>query len=291
MGLVIGSVTFRATVDALEAAQIIEEQEGLDVEIRQSDAGTTVFIAIPFEDDFERDESVKILSAIAPLGQPLNVRVLSDEEIARIRSRRQSTERSQREVTKEPERTRVAKEPEELPETQLTPKRTPEQIKRILEYRKSEAFRRSQRNYQQSAAGREAERRYEKTERGKERRQSYLTSEKAEQRRQEHQERQRRKRRLLKLEKSGLITEEERAELELLIQGRRGRFAITVDASEVEDPSLRAVLTFLEGNLRNPDEFTTQEAMTLLQNEGVVNASPLIDSLIINRFIQRTSEV
>jgi len=191
MPAVISIMRFRTVTDAGEYSDELEDL-GFEPQLRRTGNNFAIVVSVPSEDEFEIQEAARVLKEVKFGDREPQVRILSDQEI------RQSRERTPQ-VT---ESTPIPRRGEGL-------EVTPEKREYILQYRQSEAFKRSQKRYQESAAGKEAQSRYAKTERGKTQRERYQNSEKGKVARQRFQDKQKEKRRLLKLHFKKELTEEE----------------------------------------------------------------------------------
>ncbi len=190
MPAVISIMRFRTVTDAGEYSDELQEL-GFEPQLRRAGNDFAIVVSVPSEDEFEIQEAARVLKEVKFGEREPQVRILSDAEIRQSRQKTPAIE------------------------TAPTPTRgegldiTPEKREYILQYRKSEAFKNSQKRYQQSAAGKEAQSRYTKTARGKIQRERYQNSEKGKVARQRFQDKQTEKRRLLKLHFKGKLTEEE----------------------------------------------------------------------------------
>jgi len=191
MPAVISIMRFRTVTDAGEYSDELEEL-GFEPQLRRTGSDFAIVVSVPSEDEFEIQEAARVLKEVKFGEREPQVRILSDAEI------RQSREKTPQIV-----------EPAPTPRRGEGLEVTPEKREYILQYRQSEAFKRSQKKYQESAAGKEAQSRYAKTQRGKIQRERYQNSEKGKVARQRFQDKQKERRRLLKLHHAGTLTEEE----------------------------------------------------------------------------------
>ena len=182
---------FRTVTDAGDYSDELESL-GFEPQLRRTGNDFAIVVSVPSKDEFEIQEAARVLKEVKFGEREPQVRILSDAEI------RQAREKTPQAVTESP-----------------TPRRgegldlTPEKREYILQYRQSEAFKKSQKRYQESAAGKEAQSRYAKTSKGKVQRERYQNSEKGKVARQRFQDKQKEKRRLLKLHFNKQLTEEE----------------------------------------------------------------------------------
>ena len=182
---------FRSVIDAGEYSDELEEL-GFEPQLRRTGSDFAIVVSIPSEDEFEIQEAFKTLKEAKFAGREPQVRILSDAEIRQSR-----------------QKTPIATEPSPTPRRGEGLDITPAKREYIIQYRQSEAFKKSQKRYQESAAGKEAQSRYAKTVRGRTQREKYQNSEKGKVARQRFQDKQKEKRRLLKLHHNGELTEEE----------------------------------------------------------------------------------
>ncbi len=191
MPAVVSIMRFSSVTDAGEYSDELEEL-GFEPQLRRTGDAFAIVVSVPSEDEFEIQEASRVLKEVKFAGREPQVRILSDAEI------RQSRQKTPQAVETKP--TRQRGEGLEL---------SPEKREYILQYRQSEAFKRSQKRYQESAAGREAQSRYAKTAAGRVQREKYQNSEKGKIARQRFQDKQKEKRRLLKLHHDKQLTKEE----------------------------------------------------------------------------------
>jgi len=191
MPAVISIMRFRTVTDAGEYSDELEEL-GFEPQLRRTGNDFAIVVSVPSEDEFEIQEAARVLKEVKFGEREPQVRILSDAEIRQSR-----------------EKTPLAAEPSPTPRRGEGLELTPEKREYILQYRQSEAFKKSQKRYQESAAGKEAQSRYAKTQRGKIQRERYQNSEKGKVARQRFQDKQKERRRLLKLHHAGTLTEEE----------------------------------------------------------------------------------
>lgn len=205
------STYYDSLVEALIDYGWDEDEDFDSFNLRKTTSGGTVFFhkKVPNE---EVAELASFLEQLTVSGRKPSIRIRDYEarEPEQIHRLPKAVDISPPQELEEEEE--VSEEEEEVSEEakeSLKPRHTPfheESEHRQAwrrSFRKSEAFKRSQKNYQQSEAGREAQRRYTQTERGKERREAYAKSEKGKARRKEYQDRI--KRLLQEAREKGLI--------------------------------------------------------------------------------------
>lgn len=191
MPAVISIMRFRTVSDAGLYSDQLEEL-GFEPQLRRVGSDFAIVVTVPSEDEFEIEESERILRAATFAGREPQVRVLSDREIRQSREKKPQVE-----------------EPQPVARGERVAELSPEKRLYIRQYRKSEAFKTSQKRYQESAAGKEAQSRYAKTARGRVQREKYQNSEKGKIARQRFQDKQKERRRLLKLHFNQELTLEE----------------------------------------------------------------------------------
>ena len=191
MPIVVSVMRFRTVEDAGFYSDEVEDA-GFDPQLRRIDEGFAVVTSVSSDDDFEIDETKRILAAITFLNREPLIRVLTEQDIARAKA---------------------APKPSVSPPTEVSrrevPEIPPERRAYLQQYRKSEAFKMAQQRYQQSSGGKEAQSKYARSERGRVQRQRYQESEKGIAARQRFQDKSKERRRLSRLHFQGKLVDEE----------------------------------------------------------------------------------
>lgn len=193
MPIVVSVMRFRTVEDAGFYSDIVEDV-GFEPTLRQTDEGFAVVTSVSSDDDFEINETKRILASLTFMDRDPIIRVLTDEDI--LRTKRAPRVAPVAPITP-PEVTREVAEV------------SPEKRAYLQQYRQTEAFKMAQQRYQQSSGGREAQSKYARSERGRVQREKYQTSEKGKAARQRFQEKQKEKRRLARLHFQGKLVKEE----------------------------------------------------------------------------------